>query len=97
MLVRPHVADFLDEVSHTSGLELLLEQVQVSPNSPLAGQTLAEVQTRHQLDLTLLACKHADGHWNTRPHGSTVVQPGSQLIALGTLEQLQKLIELARR
>ena len=96
MLVRPHVADFLDEVSHTSGLELLLEQVQVAPNSPLAGQTLAEVQTRHQLDLTLLACKHADGHWNTRPRGSTVLEPSSQLIALGTLEQLQKLIELAR-
>ena len=97
MLVRPHVADFLDEVSHTSGLELLLEQIQVAPGSPLAGQTLADVQSRHQIDLTLLACKQADGRWNTRPAAGTVVQPGSQLIALGTVEQLQKLIELARR
>ena len=59
MLVRPHVADFLDEVSHARGLELLLEQVQVVSSSPLAGQTLADVQSRHQPDLTLLACKHA--------------------------------------
>ncbi|MBI3417569.1 MAG: potassium channel protein [Verrucomicrobia bacterium] len=97
MLVRPDVADFLDEVSHTSGLELLLEQIQVAPDSPLAGQTLAEVQARHQLDVTVLACKHADGHWNTRPRGATVVEPQSQLIALGTQEHLQKLTGLARR
>ncbi len=96
MLVRPHVADFLDEVSHTSGLELVLDQVKIEPKSPLAGQTLADVQSRHQLDLTLLACKHADGHWNTRPRGSTVIQPGSQLIALGTVDQLQRLTALAR-
>ena len=97
MLVRPDVADFLDEVSHTSGMELLLEQIQVAPDSPLAGQTLGDLQTRHQFDVTVLACKHADGHWNTRPRGATVVEPESQLIALGTQEQLQKLTGLARR
>ena len=97
MLVRPDVADFLDEVSHTSGMELLLEQIQIAPSSPLAGRTLAEVQASHELDLTVLACKHADGHWNTRPRGSTLVETGAQVIALGTIEQLQKLIELARK
>lgn len=97
MLVRPDVADFLDEVSHTSGLELLLEQIQIAPDSPLAGQTLAEVQTRHRLDVTVLACKHADGRWNTRPRGITVMEKGAQVIALGTIEQLQKLIELAKK
>jgi len=95
MLVRPQVADFLDEVSHTSGMELLLEQVQVSSKSPRVGQALAEAQVRHQLDVTVLACKRADGQWNTRPRGDTVVQADSQIIALGTVDHLQKLIELA--
>lgn len=96
MLVRPDVADFLDEVSHTSGMELLLEQIQVAAGSSLAGQTLADAQARHQFDVAVLACKTPEGKWNCRPRGSTVVEPHSQLIALGTQEHLQKLTELAR-
>lgn len=96
MLVRPDVADFLDEVSHASGMELLLEQIQVAAGSSLAGQTLANAQARHQFDVTVLACKTSDGKWNTRPHGGTVVESGCQLIALGTQEHLKKLTGLAR-
>lgn len=95
MLVRPDVANFLDEVSHTSGMELLLEQVQVADASSLAGQALADARALHQLDVTVLACKAADGRWNFHPRGSTVITAGSQLIALGALPHLQKLIELA--
>ncbi len=96
MLVRPDVADFLDEVSHASGMELLLEQVQVAAGSSLAGKTLSAAQARHQFDVTVLACKSSDGKWNCRPHGATVVESGCQLIELGTQEHLQKLTSLAR-
>ncbi|MCE9612337.1 MAG: potassium channel protein [Chthoniobacter sp.] len=97
MLVRPDVADFLDEVSHTSGLELVLEQIRIAPTSPLVGLPLVAAQARHDFDVTVLACKHADGRWNTRPHSETVLEAGCQMIALGTLPNLQKLLELARR
>ena len=40
---------------------------------------------------------NADGQWNTRPGGGTVIQPNSHIVALGTLVHLQKIIELARR
>lgn len=96
MLVRPNVADFLDEVSHASGMELLLEQIHVDEHSSLSGQTLAEAQTRHQFDVTILACKTADGKWNSRPHGSTRFEAHSQIIALGTRTHLQQLMELAK-
>ena len=97
MLVRPHVADFLDEVSHTSDMELLLEQIQVAPGAPLAHQTLGDAQARYGFDVTVLACKSAVGKWNCRPHGTTVLEPNCQLIALGTPPHLQQLAELARR
>lgn len=96
MLVRPDVADFLDEVTHSSGMELLLEQIQVGANSPLVGMTLLEARQRHQFDVTVLACKGADHEWNTRPGSATIVQADSQLITLGTLDELKKLIDLAR-
>jgi voltage-gated potassium channel len=97
MLVRPDAADFLDEVSHTSGMELLLEQVEVSPGSALVGRTIAETWAAHTLDVTVLACKTVEGQWSTRPQGNSVVRAGSRLIALGTVDHLQKLIDLARR
>jgi Trk K+ transport system NAD-binding subunit len=77
-------------------MELLLEQIQVASGSALAGQTLADAQARHQFDVTVLACKSADGRWNSRPRGATVVEPQCQLIALGTQAHLQKLTELAQ-
>ena len=58
--------EFLDDVAAHAAVAAddnvigkLVEQVQVVSSSPLAGQTLADVQSRHQPDLTLLACKHA--------------------------------------
>ena len=44
MLVRPDVANFLDEITHATGLELLTEQVPLKPTSPLVGKTLAQAQ-----------------------------------------------------
>jgi voltage-gated potassium channel len=96
MLVRPDVADFLDEVSRAGGLELLLEQVEITPNSPLANQTMGQAQLGSQLGVTILACKLPDGQYDTRLNVDTVLQPNSQLIALGTREQLQALIKLAQ-
>jgi voltage-gated potassium channel len=96
MLVRPDVADFLDEVSRAGGLELLLEQVQLSPDSPLVGQTLAQAHLGSRLGITVLASKLPDGQYDTRLRSDTIFQPHSQLIALGTREQLQALIKLAQ-
>ena len=96
MLVRPEVADFLDEVSHTSGMELLLEQIHLMPASPLVGKTLAEAQLPGKLGITVVACKLPNGQLNIRIGPDTVLQENVRLIALGTPEQLQALIRLAQ-
>lgn len=88
MLTRPEVADFLDEVTHTGGLELLVEQIPVAVNSDLAGLTLAEARRRHCLEITVLAVKQPDGRFLTRVDGDTVLVPRSILIAVGTQSQL---------
>jgi voltage-gated potassium channel len=96
MLVRPEVADFLDEVSHTSGMELLLEQIHLMPASPLVGKTLAEAQLPGKLGITVVACKLPNGQLNIKIGPDTVLQENVRLIALGTPEQLQALIRLAQ-
>lgn len=95
-LIRPDVADFLDQVTHTGGLELVLEQVRIAPTSSLVGQTLSEAQQRHQLGITVLACRLPGDHINTKPGAETVLRANAQIVALGTREQLQAMIRLAQ-
>lgn len=96
LLVRPNVADFLDEVMHANHLELLLDQVWLSPTSPLVGKTLGEVHLRSNFGVTVLACHLPNERVNTSLTVSTVLQSGAYLIVLGTREQLQALIRVAQ-
>jgi len=96
MLVRPSVADFLDEVVHAGGLELFLEEVHVQPGSALAGKTISEAQVRNQIGVTVLACRTQAGEFDTRIGPETTLQPGGLLIVLGTREQLRDMIRLAQ-
>ncbi len=88
MLTRPEVADFLDEITHSGDLELLVEQIPVDRSSRLAGLPLAEARKRHDLNLTVLALRQPDGRFLTRVDGTTVLEPGSILIAVGTKPEL---------
>ncbi len=92
MLTRPAVSEFLDEVTHTSGLELLVEQIPVAPGSLLDGITLDEARRVGRLDLTILGMRHPDGRFDTRITGELRLLPGCLVIAVGTREQLQKAI-----
>jgi len=95
MMVRPHVADFLDEVTHAGEQELLVEQVWLTRSSPLVGQTLGQADLRNRLDITILACRSADGQVNTHPGSDVILDADSHLVVIGTREQVQALARLA--
>ncbi len=96
MIMRPAVSEFLDEVEHTSGLELLVEQVPVPSGSPVEGLALQEARARHRLDVTVLAVKRPDGSFDTKVNGDTRLTVGSLLIAVGTQSQLAACISALR-
>ena len=96
MLMRPSVADFLDEVAHVGGLELLIEQIEIKVDSPIAGKTIAEANIRKDLGVTILACRNSDGQFNTHPTPQTIIDSKSLLLVLGTREQLRDLMAYAR-
>ena len=96
MLIRPEVANFLDEVAHGGGLELYMEQFQLAPDSPLVGQTLEQCRWRARFGVTVLACKQVDGGINTSPSADTQLTAGLRMFVLGTREQLRSLPELAQ-
>jgi len=96
MLVRPSVADFLDEVAHVGGMELLLEQIKIEPDSPLAGKTIAETNFRYEMGVTILACRNQEGVFDTHPGPQTIIVPNGLLLVLGTREQLRELMKYAK-
>jgi voltage-gated potassium channel len=95
MLMRPEVASYLDVISHASDLELLVEQVSIAQRSGLIGKRLGEVELGLRWGITVLAYA-ADGRMNLRPSANTLIEPGMRLIVLGTRDQLQALIAIAR-
>ncbi len=96
MLIRPEVANFLDEVAYSGGIELFLEQFRLSPSSPLVGQTLEQSRWRARFGVTVLACKSTDGRTNTSPQANTLLTADMKMIVLGTREQLRDLTKLAQ-
>jgi len=95
MLLRPEVADFLDEVSFAGGMELLLEQVTLEKESALEGLTLAEARSALKADITVLAYKEPGSTKNLRPGPDTKLTGGMQILALGTRDDLRRLMQMA--
>jgi voltage-gated potassium channel len=95
MLLHPEIADFLEEVAHAGGMELLLEQVKVGKASKIEGLTLAEAKTRLQLNVSVLAYKVPGSAVNQRPAPETRFTEGMQIFAFGTRDDLRLLLQLA--
>ncbi len=96
-VTQPHVVDFVDVVMHDGTLEFRLEELTVSPASPLAGGTLRSAQLRDRTGALVLAIRRPDGGFLTNPSPEDVIQAGDVLISVGTAQQLGMLVRYAAR
>ncbi|RME60838.1 MAG: TrkA family potassium uptake protein [Candidatus Dadabacteria bacterium] len=83
-LTRPHVTDIMSLSVSKINLDLLIEEIQLSQNSSLAGKTLLELDIRKKTNITILAIIKKDGSHIINPPPSTVITAGSTLVAIGT-------------
>jgi len=96
MLVRPSVADFLDEVAQVGEMELLIDQIPIRLDSPLAGKTIAEMNIRSEQGVTILAIRHANGTFESHPGPDSLIELNSLLLVLGTRDQLRDMMKFAK-
>jgi len=89
--LQPEVAEFLDVVMHDESLEFCIEQVDIGPDSPLAGRSLREAALRESTGVLLLAARTDDGPFLADPPPETRLEPKTVLIAVGTHEQINAL------
>jgi voltage-gated potassium channel len=94
--LRPHLLDFLDITSDRSGAnQMLIEEIRISPQSPLAGMTVGSSGIHHKFGIMILAIRHADGNTRFNPEAPEPIQGNDHLIAMGETPQLTKLETLA--
>ena len=94
--LAPHVAEFLDVVMHDETLDFRIEQVEIAPESSLAGRSLREAVLAETTGVLLLAVRpSATGAFLANPDQETVLEPHMILIVVGTHVQLDALRRLA--
>ena len=97
MVLNPTVSDYLDLVSHGSGLEYRLQEVELEPGSWLDGKSIAQSRVREATGAYILAVRHRDGRIDSNPSAATVVHAGDHLVVLGTGQQVEAITDPARR
>ncbi len=102
MLLKPMVWDYLDLVTrgqyiefNIEDLEWRIDDVEVQPNAYLDGKTIEEAQIYSISGALVLAVKKRGQAFDTKPSKETRLSPGDVIIAIGTVEQLSKLEEVA--
>lgn len=93
-LTKPAVGDFLDSIT-ANELELNFEQLEVSSFSSLTSRKLRDTTIRSELDVVVVSIRRSNGEIIFNPSGDAVINGGDILIAIGRLEALAKLKQLA--
>lgn len=102
MLLKPMVWDYLDLVTkgqyiqfNVENLEWRIDDVEIQPGSYLDGKTIEEAKIYSVSGALILAVKKRGMNFNTKPSKDTRLDAGDYIIAIGTVEQLAKLEEIA--
>ena len=96
LLLRPSVMDFLDVMMCTGDVEIRLEQITLSDDSCLSGQTIRDAHIGGRTGAIILAVRTLDGKLVNNPSGNHLMQGWEQLIVMGRHEQIEALKELAK-
>jgi voltage-gated potassium channel len=88
LTLRPLVVDFIDTTMHSRRGEMVLENVKVTPESPLAGMTVKEGLGCCSA-MAILAVKKSTGKLIPNPSDDTPLETDDELVIIGTREQLR--------
>jgi voltage-gated potassium channel len=92
-LLRPNVLDFLDLTAgaRDQQLSMIIEELKVDTNSPLAGTTIGASGIHRDFGVIILAIKHPDGKSQFNPRAQDQISAGDYLIAMGDPQSMANL------
>jgi voltage-gated potassium channel len=89
--IRPAVVDFFDLATSSDNLELAMEQVTISAQSALAGQSILDANLRQRFGVIIVAIHRGDQGMEFNPEPTTPMRSGDQLVVLGRPDSLKQL------
>ena len=94
-LTKPAVGEFIDSISGRKW-GLAFEQVSIEAQSPLVGRVLRETPIRAELDIVIISIRRRNGEMVFNPAAETIIEAEDILIAIGQVEALTRLNEMAK-
>jgi voltage-gated potassium channel len=95
MLLKPAVADYLDVVTQSEGIEFRIDAVTVGERSELAGHSIRDSHLYDRTGVFVLAIRRSGEPIRTGPTANDVLLAGDELVVLGTQEHCSALEALA--
>ncbi|MCB9767032.1 MAG: potassium channel protein [Candidatus Omnitrophica bacterium] len=92
-LLKPTVVDFLEVASSDRPFDLAIEEIRIPEGSPLDHCRLSDSQLRQKENVIAAAIQKADKRMIFNPGPEEMIESGDVLIALGTNEGLEQLIQ----
>lgn len=89
--LRPAVVDFVQLATSSENMDLNLEQVHITPDSPLAGRSLLDAGLRQRFGVVVVGIRRADGKMDFNPEPETAMRAGDDLVVLGRAGSLKEL------
>lgn len=93
MILRPHVAAFLD-VFQTDAPSFRLEEIEVASSCSSCGRTIRELDVRERTGAMIIAHRRKTGAFTTRPDPDTRFKAGDVVIGVGTADEISALEDL---
>ncbi|MFP6601111.1 MAG: potassium channel protein [Pirellulaceae bacterium] len=90
LVTRPSTAELMHVVAGNEDLDVELDEVDVTANSALAGQTIGDSQIGQQFRLLVVGVKQLEGPIQFNPQASYVLRPDDVLIVLGRTEDIEQ-------
>ncbi len=94
LVMKPHVAAYLDIVSTAGGEELRFEEITVAPTCEAAGRPISDLRIRETTGAMIVALRRGTDAFVTAPPPETVLDAGDVLIGVGSTDEIHQLEEL---
>jgi voltage-gated potassium channel len=92
-IMRPAVTSFLDSAFSDVRKDIQMEELAVAAGSPLAHLSLKDSGIRQRYNLIVIAIKDSEGAMLFNPSFEATIRPGDTVIAVGEVENLDRLAQ----
>ena len=90
-ILRPTVIRFLEMAFADESVDILIEEIRVTPKSKIVGMTLMDSGIRQNYDLMIIAIQKPDGSMVFNPNANTIIEDGSVMVVVGSAKSINQM------